>query len=77
MKFNTTTHKSLAVVSAVAMMLALGACSKSDDGKTAGQKLDSAVAKTEQKAGEMKADIKKAAAEAKAPGQSTAAMVGE
>jgi hyperosmotically inducible protein len=59
------------------MMLALGACSKSDDGQTAGQKLDSAVAKTEQKAGEMKADIKNAAAEAKASGQSTAAMVSE
>lgn len=77
MKFNTTTHKSLAVVSAVALMLALGACGKKDDGTTAGQKLDAAVAKTEQKAGEMKADIKDAAAQAKASGQSTAATVGE
>jgi osmotically-inducible protein OsmY len=75
MKPNTT-YKGIAVVSTVALMLALGACSKNDEGQTAGQKLDAAVAKTEQKAGEIKADIKDAAANAKASGESTATTVG-
>lgn len=77
MKFNTTTHKAMAVVSAIAMMLALGACSKSDDATTPGQKLDAAIARTQQKAGEIKVEIKDAAAQAKASSESTAATVGE
>jgi len=57
-------EKSLIAVSAIAALLALGACGKNDN-QTAGQKLDSAVATTEQKASEAKADMKDAAAEAK------------
>lgn len=45
---------------AVALLLgaSLAACNKADDDRSAGQKLDAAVAKTEQKAGEIKADAK-------------------
>jgi len=46
-------------------VLALGACSKSDD-KTAGQKVDAAVAKTEQAAADAKARTESAAESAEA-----------
>lgn len=45
----------LAVASAVAVALVLPACGKQDDGKTAGQQLDSAIAKTEEAAAKAKA----------------------
>lgn len=49
---------------AAAALLALGACSKTDD-RTAGEKLDAAVAKTEQKAEAAKADVNQGMATAK------------
>ncbi len=49
---------------ATAAMLALGACSKNDE-RTAGEKLDAAVAKTEQKAEEVKSDVNQGMATAK------------
>ena len=55
----------LVAVSSLALALALNACGKQDDGKTAGQQLDSAIAKTEQ-----------AAAAAKAKTESTMANAG-
>jgi osmotically-inducible protein OsmY len=60
-----TTPRTLTVIAAAAMALALGACSRNDE-RTAGEKLDSAIAKTEQKADEIKAEVKQEAAEAKA-----------
>lgn len=58
--------KSLTQLSAIALAaLALTACGKNDDGMTAGQKLDSAVATSEQKAEEAKQDMKEGAADAK------------
>lgn len=66
----------VAVASAIALMLALAACSKTDD-QTAGQKLDTAIAKTEDKAAEIKADVKEAAADAKVSSSETAATIGE
>ncbi|MES2975797.1 MAG: BON domain-containing protein [Pseudomonadota bacterium] len=68
--------KPVAIASAIALMFALGACSKTDD-KTAGQKLDTAIAKTEEKAAEIKADVKDAAADAKASSAQTASTIGE
>jgi hyperosmotically inducible protein len=63
----TKTFAKAGVVAAVAVLvLILGACGKSDDNKTAGQKLDGAIAASEQKAAEIKAEVKVAAAEAKA-----------
>lgn len=55
----------VAVMSLVALA-SLSACGKQDDGKTAGQKLDSAVASTE-----------KAAAEAKAKAETSMAKAGD
>ena len=45
----------LAVAAAVAIALGLSACGKQDDGKTAGQQLDSAITKTEDAAARAKA----------------------
>lgn len=45
---------SLAVASSVAL---IAACSPATDTRTAGEKLDSTVAKVEQKAGEVKSDV--------------------
>ena len=42
------------VALSLAAVLALGACSKTDDGKTVGQQVDAAMAKTEQAAAEAK-----------------------
>lgn len=52
----------LAIASAVAIALALSACGKQDDGKTAGQQLDSAIAKTEEAAARAKAESEMASA---------------
>lgn len=43
-----------AVALSLATVLALGACGKTDDGKTVGQKVDAALEKTEQAAAEAK-----------------------
>ncbi len=66
----------VAVASVIALMFALGACSKADD-QTAGQKLDTAIAKTEDKAAEIKADVKDAAADAKVASSEAATTIGE
>jgi len=68
--------KPVAIASTIALMFALGACSKTED-QTAGQKLDTAIAKTEEKAAEIKADVKDAAADAKASSAQTASTIGE
>ncbi len=51
-----------AVALSLAAALALGACSKSDDGKTVGQKVDAAMAKTEQAAADAKVKTESAMA---------------
>lgn len=56
--------RSATVVAAAAMALALAACNRNDD-RTAGQKLDSAIATTEQAAQEAKVRTQQAAQEAK------------
>ena len=61
---NRLTGCSVAVASAFALALALGACSKQNDDRTAGQQLDSAVAKTEQAAADAKAKAKDSMASA-------------
>ncbi len=73
-------------VCSLVLLVALGACGKKDPGQTVGQKLDSAVAKTEQAATEAKAKteasmakagdaIKDEAQKAEAAGKSGAASV--
>lgn len=55
---------SLVAAGVIALTLSLSACNKQDSGQTVGQKLDSAVAKTEQVAGEAKSEAKSAMASA-------------
>lgn len=69
------THGTLLVAAALA--LALSACSKQDDSQTAGQKLDSAIARTGQAAEEAKLKTEESAAQAKAKTEETFANVGE
>jgi hyperosmotically inducible periplasmic protein len=57
-------RSSLLVANALALALGLSACGKADDGKTAGQKLDSALAKTEQAGEQAKAKTESALAKA-------------
>ncbi|MEO8038428.1 MAG: BON domain-containing protein [Betaproteobacteria bacterium] len=61
------TQRSPYIATALALLMAggLAACNNDSD-KTAGEKLDSAVATTEQKASDFKADVKENAAEANA-----------
>lgn len=59
----------IAAVTAALALTALSACNRpADDNRTAGQRVDSAIAKSERQAGEMKQDAKSAAANA---GQAT------
>lgn len=56
--------KSAALALSIVALAALSACGKKDDGQTAGQKLDSAVASTEQAAAEAKAKAEASMAKA-------------
>jgi hyperosmotically inducible protein len=78
----------LAVLGALSVALALSACNKQDDGKTAGQQLDSAIAKTEDAAARAKAKaesemtsagaaVKNATQGAESSGKDMAAKAGE
>lgn len=60
-----TLKTSATTVCALAAALALGACQRADEDRTAGQKVDTAVANAEQKAGEIKEDMKRETTEAK------------
>jgi predicted secreted protein len=61
MKMNRTTT----LAAAMTLLLGVGMAACSDANKTAGQKLDSAVATSEHKADDVKADIKAGAADVK------------
>ncbi|EJL84428.1 putative periplasmic or secreted lipoprotein [Polaromonas sp. CF318] len=78
----------LAVLVAASLALALSACNKQDEGKTAGQQLDSAIAKTEDAAARAKAKaesemasagaaVKNATQSAESSGKDMAAKAGE
>ena len=87
---SNTTHlmRLSALAAAAALAVGLAACGKSDDGQTAGQKLDTAVAKTEaaaNQAGDKMANaaadakdaVKDAAADAKADASAAMAKAGD
>lgn len=85
---NRHLNTSVIGVSSLALLLALGACGKKDTEKTAGQQLDSAVAKAGDAAAEAKAKtessmakagiaIKDATQSAETAGANAAAKVGE
>ena len=78
--------RAAAAAGSLVLLVALGACGKKDDGLSVGQKLDSAVAKTEQAATEAKAKtqasmtkagdaIKEETQKAEAAGKTAAASV--
>lgn len=69
-------HGGLVMVSSLALVLALSACGKQEENKTAGQQVDAAIAKTEQAAAEARVKAEQAAAEAKAKTESTLASAG-
>lgn len=66
MKSLQTPLRTTPLLAALAAAFALGACSRHDDGRTAGQKVDDAVARVEQKADQAKSEMNSAAADAKA-----------
>lgn len=66
-----------AAVCSVAVLLALAACGKTDDGKTVGQSIDSGIAKTEQAAKDAGNAMKDASKDAQASGSQAAATIGE
>lgn len=62
---NLNLTRKFTLLTAAAAVVALTACSKADDERTAGQQLDAAIAKTEQTANEVKAEVKSEAEQAK------------
>ena len=74
---DTNTHPSLGrlvlVAGGAALALALAGCDRADN-KTAGQQLDTAIAKTEQAARDAKATTESLAADAKAKAAKTAML---
>jgi hyperosmotically inducible protein len=54
-------HRVVNILAVSALALGLAACGKTDDGATVGQRLDSAVEKTEQAAANARADAERAA----------------
>ena len=57
---NSNRSTTLLTLTAIAAAMTLAACNRVDDGRTAGQKVDSAVAKVEKKTDEMQADARAA-----------------
>jgi osmotically-inducible protein OsmY len=67
----------LALACSAAVLLALTACNKADDGKTVGQSIDSGVAKTEQAAKDAGNAMKEASKDAQATGSQASTTLGE
>jgi hyperosmotically inducible protein len=66
-----------AAVCSVAVLLALAACNKADDGKTVGQSIDSGIAKTGQAARDAGNAMKEAGKDAQASGSQASTTMGE
>jgi len=67
----------VAAVCSVAVLFALAACNKADDGKTVGQSIDSGIAKTEQAAKDAGNAMKEAGRDAQASGSQASTTLGE
>jgi hyperosmotically inducible protein len=75
---NPVSSTRVSLIAAAVAALALTACNRPDnDERTAGQKLDSAVATVEQKAEEAKQEIKQETAEARANAEASADKLGD
>lgn len=70
--FKTTT-----TVAALAAVFALSACDRNTDERTAGERLDGAVASAEQRADEARADARRESAEAKSDVSTAANQAGD
>lgn len=72
------TRTSLSLIAAAVAALALSACNRPDnDDRTAGEKLDTAVATVEQKADQARQEIRQETAEARASAEATADKLGD
>lgn len=71
-EINTRRLRPIVAVAAALAVTALAACDRAPEDRTAGERVDSAIAKSEQKAGAMKDDAKAAAADAGRSVQSAA-----
>lgn len=67
----------LALACSAAVLLALAACNKADDGKTVGQSIDSGIAKTEQAAKDAGNAMKEASKDAQVTGSQAGTTLGE
>lgn len=67
----------VALACSAAVLLALTACNKADDGKTVGQSVDSGIAKTEQAAKDAGNTMKEASKDAQATGSQASTALGE
>jgi osmotically-inducible protein OsmY len=67
----------VALACSAAVLLALTACNKADDGKTVGQSIDAGVAKTEQAAKDAGNAMKEASKDAQASGSQASTTMGE
>lgn len=70
--FQTTWPRFAGLIVAVAAAASIAACDRSGDSRTAGQKVDATIAKVEQQAAEIKADVREAARDAKQAGAEVA-----
>lgn len=69
--------KTSATVAALAAVFALSACDRNNDERTAGERVDGAVASAEQRAEEAKTDIRRESAEAKSDIATAANQAGD
>lgn len=60
-----TAFKTTTLIAALASAFALSACDRRDDDRTAGERLDTAVASAERRSDEARADVKRESAEAR------------
>jgi hyperosmotically inducible protein len=67
----------VAAACSVAVLLALTACGKQDDGKTVGQSIDSGIAKTEQAAADVGNSVKDMGKDAQVAGSQASTTMGE
>lgn len=72
MKSMSNTAKRLSLLSALAVATALTACGKTEDERTAGQRLDGAIAETQRAAEDVRQEAKEAVNKAEAGAERTA-----
>lgn len=73
MKTPTTPRTVTPLLAALAAAFALGACGRPDDGRTAGQKVDDAVATAERKTDQARSEMDRATADARSSAREAAA----